>query len=270
MKTKYFEKTLIAGLLMTSASAFAVPFLQIGAGGTASSPGGVPTDPNWAYSGGTPDTWVNSGDGVFKLDLTAKPTAFFSDTAPKIAYLVVAALPQASTGVFGVTLTGDSNTGFTLYESGYGIPPSTDDLPTHGIYQTYYQIYEFEFNNAQTTIFNTTPSLLPGDSEGSTSGFLESVEVTINSLGQGNTGIHFDLFTLYDDVQPGGGSNGGSITVDQIYKNAPFSHDAEWSGTLNPPDPDPDQIPEPTALWMLGLGLLGLAGFKRKQAKLAA
>ncbi|MDD2800771.1 MAG: choice-of-anchor N protein [Methylococcales bacterium] len=264
MKSKYFEKTLIAGLLMTSASAFAVPLLQIGAGGTGD--GGPATDPNWAYAGGTPDTWVNSGDGVFNVDLTAQSGAFY--TSSQTAYLVIAALPQqnSATDVFNISLLGDVNTSFSLFSSGFGKPPITDsnDLQPHSIYDTYFEIYSFEFNNAQTTIFNTTP----GDT-GSTSGFLESVNVTINSLSQGITGIHLDLFTLYDD--PGNGPR-ATVTADQVYTNAPYSHDAEWSGTLNPPDPDPDPnpVPEPTALWMLGLGLLGLAGFKRKQAKLAA
>ena len=68
------------------------------------------------------------------------------------------------------------------------------------------------------------------------------------------------------------GSFVGAAHVQGIAPNGSLSG---WVGgdgdgpTPPPPDPDPT-VPEPTAVWMLGLGLLGLVGYKRRQCKLAA
>ena len=45
----------------------------------------------------------------------------------------------------------------------------------------------------------------------------------------------------------------------------PGSHDVTWK---NPGDKPPEgNAPEPSALWLLGLGLLGCASFARKAEK---
>ncbi|MFH2058959.1 MAG: PEP-CTERM sorting domain-containing protein [Pseudomonadota bacterium] len=58
--------------------------------------------------------------------------------------------------------------------------------------------------------------------------------------------IHFDLNTKKAD---------GSVD-----KFAPFSHDAESGGG------DGHQVPEPATLFLMGLGLLGMAGVSRKKS----
>lgn len=243
-------------------SAWALPSLQLGPGaGT------------WNYVAGGDDTWYVS-DSAFSIAAYANEVgasgddAFFRDNGPpqqrtdnqdRTAYLVFSAVPStASTTPFSLNVSGDSGS-LTLVQQGFGSPPDpgadngNEDLPSHSIYDTYFYIYEFAFDGAVSTIGNTQP----GDT-GTGQGYTELFNVTVNGLESGVNGIHMDLFTVIGDGKlKTTDSNGDPIPVgdlsNQIFANAPFSHDAQYT------------VPEPTILSLLAIGALGL-GWRRLRA----
>lgn len=210
-----------------AATASAIPALQLGPG----SSGG------WTYDT-TTETWVTSSSS-FELLATANATKIDggngdyawdpAGAGDQYAYLVASSTPESMTSTFNITLDNDGVT-LTLVESGYGVPPVTDpnSLAPHGIFGTYYEIYEFDFDEAVMTIADSQPG-----ETGMGEGFEERFDITINSLVNG--GVHFDLFTM-----EGNGLLGDNYNIKTF---APFSHDAE-------------AIPEPTAALVFGMGLL--------------
>jgi hypothetical protein len=85
--------------------------------------------------------------------------------------------------------------------------------------------------------------------------------------------VHFDVIALATtEDTSGGGGGGGPKPKTQLVSNLstdlvgnPGSHDVTWK---NPGDKPPEgNVPEPSALWLLGLGLLGCASFARKAEK---
>jgi len=217
-------------LLALANTAFALPALQLGPGG-----GGT-----WDYNNST-QTWMVSS-GSFGLNAYANCDGLVgcngdyawdeAGSSMQYAYLVAAAVPKTAndgTDAFDISVGGAN-----LIGSGFGTPPPGDSnsLAGHGIYKTYYEIYEFRFDGPLGTIHDTQPG-----KTGSGLGYTESFNISINSLLDGVSGVHFDLFTL--DSQ-------GLVNA-----FAPFSHDAEYG------------VPEPSTVLMLGLGLLAL-GMRKK------
>jgi hypothetical protein len=231
----------VVGLAM-AAPAFALPSLQLG-------PGSVG---NWVYDNGT-QTWVtdtnpfsiktytndtqaNGGDGAFAWDAAG--------AAAKKAYFVVSAVPMINYDGFDVSVVGDGGA-LTLVESGYGAPPVSDpnSLAPHSIFDTWYEIYEFSFNDAAVMISNTQP---PGG--GDAMGFCEELTITINSMAAGVTGVHMDLFTM---------ENSGDISETNVNAFAPFSHDAEKVPS----------VPEPGSLLLLSIAMVGMGAAYRRRNK---
>ena len=233
-----FVLSLICSL---SSVTFALPALQLGPGNVGS----------WNYNTDT-DTWV-TGTNPFSLNAYANSNTAGADgsfaweaagASDRYAYLVVSAIPMIASDGFDVTVENDGGA-LSLYDSGVGAPPVQDNnsLAPHGIFDTYFEIYQFQFDGALTTISNTEP----GES-GSGDGYLEVFDITINGLVDPVYGVHMDLFTVegngvYDPNAPAN-SNNKLVTA-----FAPFSHDAQY-------------VPEPATGLLLLSGLVA-AGLMR-------
>jgi hypothetical protein len=227
------------GAMVVSSPALALPSLQLGPGAG-----------SWTYDAGT-GTWVTP-DNPLQLLAFANATAadggngdypWSTTGTSQIAYLVISAVPKTTDteppSLFDVTVDNDAGT-LSLYTSGNGAPPLSDpnDLAPHGIFDTYYEIYEFNFDGPIVGIYNTQTGLDPAQ------GYEELFDITINSLDGSVEFLHFDLFTIV-----GSGSLG---PTDQVLDNAPFTHDAQT-------------VPEPGTALLLSLGLLGLAATRRSR-----
>ena len=236
-------------LLVSAGSAYALPSLQLG-----------PGSGDWSYDW-SDKTWKTSGSSITlnayaNCENTASsPCSQNGDyawdaagSADQYAYLVVAAVPDVgNVDAFDVSVFNDSMS-VNMVASGYGAPPLQDpnSLASHGIFDSYFEIYEFQFNGGLGTIYDTQPG-----GTGMGDGYTEVFDITVNSLLEGVSGVHFDLFTVQ-----GSQFDPTSTTSDRKLVNAfaPFSHDAEVS------------VPEPGTLILLGLGLFGLSRVRKHAA----
>jgi hypothetical protein len=230
-------KLLLCGafsVFVWGSAASALPSLQLGPGAG-----------NWFYDVAS-ETWL-TGDNPLELAALANATKAdggngayaWDQTSTTYAYLVVAAQPKTTLGadLFDITVSNDGGA-LALYTSGDGTPPLSDPLPPHGIYSTYFEIYEFSFDGPLTTIENTQP---PGGDTGA--GYKELFQIAVNSLAAGVTGLHFDLFTI---------AGAGHLNdTSELSANAPFSHDAGY-------------VPEPGAVGVFSVGLLVAGGLIRR------
>lgn len=227
-------------------AAQALPALQLGPGPEA----------GWAYDAGT-QTWVlATGNGTVNAfanaDTAGANGSYAWDAAgagDQIAYLVVSAMPSTEAGdgdVFDVTV---SNA--TWYTEGFGTPPIEDpnSIAPHGIFATWFEIYEFNFDGSIVEISDQQPG-----GGGTGDGYMESFDITINSLASGTTGVHFDLFTVSDD----GVLELLSSSRFTVNAFAPFSHDAEFGCCGG-------EVPEPGPLGLLGAGMIALYIARRRR-----
>lgn len=242
MKKKITGTLLTLGVLgCIPLEAYAVPTLQLDIAG-----GG--------YDYGT-ETIVTSSD-TFTLYALLKP-----DTKNKLSdtyYISAAITPQvsspASLGSFvfnGTTV--DVTSGMV-----YGVPPLEEilafdkgDLPTHGIFPTYFREFEFQFNSAnRIASYNSQDRAQDGDAintdYASNGGlYFASFDLNVASLAPGYE-LHFDLYNT--------SLKNGDVDVTKF---APFSHDAETTTS----------VPEPGTLLMMGSGLTALYFSRRLRRK---
>jgi len=242
-------------LVASAGTAAALPRLQLGPG----SYGG------WSYD--VPSQTHVASDPSLELAAYATLSAWQTTGSLGInryAYLVVSAVPMINFDGFDITVSGDSGL-IGVYTSGYGAPPLNDinDLAPHGIFDTYYEIYEFRFDGALGVIPDTIGLEAPAP------GLSEIFTITLNSLGLGVSGVHMDLFTLQDSTLVPIDQRGKMIlpdpppgpTVNTVYSSsAPFNRDAQTTGA---------PIPEPSATLLFGAGCLvaGMAGRARRGAR---
>jgi len=137
----------------------------------------------------------------------------------------------------------------------YGTPPvdgGYPDIPTHGVYPTYYAEFSFPADTTQTTYrYNTEDypgGIVPNPDLTDKSFLYKDFEVDVSAYTADS--LHFDLYAV------GLNKNGKKIVT---YK-APFSHDAIG---------DAQYVPTPSAfiLGSLGLGIAQLRLGRRKQAR---
>jgi hypothetical protein len=251
----------LVGLLGWAAPASAVPMLQLDiAGGT--------------YDPVTETIMADGSPFTLYAVLTPQPNTSAKDLAKLLSatyYVAVALVPQTSTqadlGSYSFNGTSYQVTG----DMTYGVPPfelvpalqgqDPGDLPTHGVYPTFFNEMPFTFSSSQKAQTYDT-STNPGGLVPSASGGSYYVAFTIDTLPLSpDTALHFDLYDT--DVRQCGtkmnkGANAACPDVD-VNDFAPFSHDAQ---SIPPPPP----LPEPTTVALFGTGLAAVV-FRKKFAK---
>jgi len=126
-------------------------------------------------------------------------------------------------------------------------PNDAGDLAPHGIFPTYFTEIKFKFNTANKALSYNTADNPGGPTAGNGPLLYEDFKVDITGLGD-DYALHFDL---YNEAL-----KNGDIDVDNF---APFSHDAASGGGTSVPDAS-------SSVTLLGLALLGLAGFRQRFA----
>lgn len=242
--------------LLSAVSARALPLLQLDI------LGGI-------YQAGNDETVYATTD-PFTL------VALYNGTAPSGTYYISAAIvpkvgvtnsgaPTAAWGSF--TVNGATYSSANMV---YGGPPVDNsdvfpDLPTHGIYSTWFSEVGFTFNPAnRATSYNTADH--PGGLVLNASGGSVYSQFAIDTSGL-NAGfaVHFDL---YDE-----NIHNRHYSVDF----APFSHDAQSMTRSGGPDGggggNETAVPDATSTFLLLIGalfLLGLLAYRRASSGRAA
>lgn len=176
-------------------------------------------------------------------------------------YISMALRPMTTTpspGLGSFSFNGDSI--FVTGDMVYGVPPvetvlagwDSGDLSKHGIFETYY--YEYGFNFVLDGVHKAVPyntEDYPGGPSSWSSGdylYFMAFEVDTSGLPYPYT-IHFDLYDTFIVQCKQGGNCVPDIDVKHF---APFSHDANSA-----------PVPEPATLLLLGSGLAGVGFLAR-------
>ena len=233
---------ILAALTLASMPARAVPQLQLDIlGGTYDS---------------TTET-IFAGSNSFSLYA-------YSLTLPGNFFLSMALVPAVNAGDYGsfsvngstINVTGDMTFGTPPLETILG-GASTDpgDLPTHGMYPTYFAEQMFTFSATdQSAIYNTQDQAGSGPQAG-TGMYFARFDFDLSGLAAG-FGLHFDLYN--ESLVTYCKNRNCTIGDIDVNKFAPFSHDAQAMVT---PVPEPETY----AMLLAGLALMAFVARRRRQ-----
>lgn len=220
-------------LIFISPCSNAVSVLQLGPDDEASATYNVATE-TWGY------TETESGFSFNAYNL--------GEDSMK-AFLVFASFPESVVDNFEISVKDSMGVNLALYSQGYGTPPFEDpnSLASHGIYDTWSEVYEIVFDDSAVIV----PDTQPGEG-GFAVGYVETIFVDVLVTEPSLSDIHVDMFTANFDAEK---------DRNIVTGFAPFSHDGQLilGGSPAP------TVPAPAAAWLFGSGLLGLAGIARRK-----
>lgn len=219
-----------------------------------------------SYDSVNEDVFTNADTFTLRAYLDMSKTPSLNDY-----YLSVALTPQAavspapSLGSFEISSGTTSQTIDVAGDMVWGTPPLSSlvvkDLPTHSIFDTYYQEFKFDFISTQlrnTVNVEDDPGTAITAPTGKDTGlaYIEfNIDATLFNAPVG-TGLHFDLYDI--------ALKKGDLEVGEI---APFSHDAQYVALSPPPRPGPlPTAPEPgTLVIFFGLASCVIPGWRRRK-----
>lgn len=236
-----------AVVLLAGSQAFALPVLQMYVEGATYDT----TTKTWVlYSKSPFRIWAIGDVGdVGTIEGVKMSVAYLDGLTPTIT------LTGTTTGGYGGFTDPSTPTNATYVKTVTdGSAPLLGDgsfLPAHDIYGAGTSWQEFSLGDLTLTdspIADFGGPTLPLPITNKT-GQINAYEVTVSGLSEGET-LHFDLYNHYM----------GKNAVK--YVNAPFSHDGENTT----PSGGGGVVPEPSALAIWGLGVLGLALYRRHRS----
>ena len=237
-----------AALVGMSTFANAIPTLQLGiAGGT--------------YNLATETSDAQSS--IFSLYAYLKEDA--TNLIADQYFVSMAVTPKL--GPIGATLGSFTVNGATVNVTAdmvYGTPPldavlSDGSLGSHSIFETYFYEKSFFFDALNQSLPFNTEFI---DDSGPLAGagmYFKKFDIDVTNLDK-KYAIHFDLYNtkLITCKLKDNACVPGNLDVTQF---APFSHDAQSGPGGGGPS---NETPEPAPMFLLGLGLLGMAWMRRK------
>ena len=147
--------------------------------------------------------------------------------------------------VFGSgSLSVDSNAAFystDTYESGFSTPSNHYPVQAAGASYLFFDIGNFEKSTAMINFADETTGKMKGEIK------------TLSIDAAGYDWIHFDVLALVTDTT----GTHCRYNYDTDVTGNPGSKDVTWT--------PPTSVPEPGALALMGLGLLGMAFVRRRQ-----